>query len=92
MAYSYGHRDTALNGVFNHVFNKYPKAEQLLGFYDGIPTDQRHCRWNAKGFNQFLKDYRISRNSNPSNIPFKNCLYIQKDFEPFIKYCQEKLR
>lgn len=92
MAYKYGHRSTAFNGVFKYVFNTYPKAKDVLGFYKEIPKDQQHCKYNIKGIEQFMKDYRVSRGSNPSNDYFKNALYIQKDFESFIKYCQEKLK
>lgn len=88
----YGHQSTSYNGVFNHVFNSYPKAKAILGFYDKIPIEQRHCRYNPKGLNQFMIDYRTSRNNKPSKCPHKNSKYIQQDFQSFIKYCQEHLK
>lgn len=92
MGYKYGDRRTALNGVFKHVFNVYPKAKEMLGFYDGIPKDQQHCRWNSKGLNKFLQDYRISKGSNPSKDIQKNSEYIQQDFQTFADYCKQKLK
>ncbi|WP_293925416.1 hypothetical protein [Sphingobacterium sp. UBA6320] len=92
MAYKYGDRRTAFNGVFKHVFNVYPKAKEILGFYEGIPKDQQHCRWNSNGFKEFLKSYRLSKSSNPSNDIRKNCEYIQKDFQSFITYCNTHLK
>ncbi len=91
MGYSYGHRATAFNGVFNHVFNKYPKAKDILGFYDKIPVDQRHCRYNDKGLSEFMWDYIVSKGGKPSKDIHKNAQYIQKDFQSFIQYCKQHL-
>lgn len=92
MGYRYGHRATAFSGVFNHVINKYPKAKDILGFYDKIPIDQRHCRCNLKGIYDLMKEYISSKGDKPNKDFRKNAQYIQKDFQSFIKYCQLKLK
>lgn len=92
MAYKYGDKRTNLNGIFNHVFNAYPKAKEILDFYKKIPLDQRHCRWNSDGFEKFIKDYITSIGETPSRKSYENAHIIQNDFKSFIKYCQANLK
>lgn len=92
MGYRYGHKATALNGILNYIQTKYPKSDLLKTLVEGIPENQRHARANFKGINEFLKEYRLSRGSNPSNIIEKNSFYIQQNFKPFAEYCKQKLK
>lgn len=91
MAYRYGDKRTAYNGVFNHVINKYPKSKEILGFYYNIPKDQQHCRYNPKGLLQFMRDYIKSKGGTPNKCSHKNAQYIQRDFQSFIQYCKQNL-
>lgn len=92
MGYRYDHPATALNGVLNYIQLKYPECDLLKTLEDGIPKAQRHARINLKAINQFMCDYRVSRQSNPSKVIDKNAYYIQQNFKPFAEYCKEKLK
>ena len=92
MGYKYGHKATALNGILKYIQSRYPESKLLKTLVEGIPEDQRHARANFKGINEFLKGYRLSRGSNPSNTVEKNAQYIQNNFKPFAEYCKLKLK
>ena len=92
MGYKYRHRSTAVNGVLNYIQTKYPECELLKTLADDIPKNQRHKVINLSGVNKFMKGYRISRGSNPSESIYKNALYIQQNFKPFAEYCKQKVK
>lgn len=92
MGYKYGHPATAVNGVLNYIQTKYPNCELLKSLTEGIPRDQQHARINLKGINDFMREYRIEKGSNPSKVLDKNAYYIQQNFKPFAEYCKEKLK
>jgi len=92
MSFKYGHPATAINGVLNYIQTKYPSCKLLETLKEGIPKDQWHARINLSGLNNFMREYRQQKGSNPSKVIDKNAFYIQQDFKPFAEYCKQKLK
>lgn len=82
MAYKYGHRATAMNGVLIYLQKNYKKSDVVQGFY----------KTNSFiSINELMKKYRQSRGSIPSKDYRKNANYIQGDFQSFMNYCRKEL-
>lgn len=82
MAYKYGHPATAINGVALYIQRKYPEST--------VVQDIRKSG-HFKALNDFMKEYRKSRDSTPSKDMDRNAMYIQNNFTPFAEYCKQKL-
>lgn len=83
MAYKYGHPATALNGVALYIQRKYPQSSV---------TQMIRKSGHFKALNDFMREYRKSRSSNPSKDMDRNAMYIQNNFTPFAEYCKQKLQ
>lgn len=48
--------------------------------------------WDIDQVNDFMKEYRLSRDSNPSWRHSRNAQYVQKGFGDFVAYCNIHLK
>lgn len=67
------------------------RRDALLGVTRYL--NRYYCvNWNVDQVNEFMKQYRISRGSNPSWRHSKNAQYVQRGFADFVAYCKANLK
>lgn len=83
---TYKKRFTAIHGITHYLGTRFPNTE-IGKVINDTETKDFDCH---KKLNEFLKEYRTSVGSLPSDNLEKNVIYVFNGFPAFVKFCRTK--